>query len=268
MSTAAKIRTWGRCWSQGAETSGLLPTMLEQYKHDGCSQRCLPLSASTSSRLMAAAGRCSRQRRPCGAGTGTGDDRRTPGPALRSSPPLCQAANGVTLRPGPGCGFTEEPAVGVGPVTLVSGVVPACPACRLASAISRLASEMRRLRASLALGQRATVVSDLGHGHDVQGVVELALQVDGVGRTAGTAFVVGRRGVVAKWWRHHGSAPGGRPAPWRWPDPEQLGQGSRGSAHQIGDLGVGRRDLGVEGDELASFSAASRRRSRPTSSRW
>src|SRR5205807_6506635 len=43
--------------------------------------------------------------------------------------PLCQAEarRRVAFRRGPGCGLTEEPAIGVGPATLVIGVVPACP---------------------------------------------------------------------------------------------------------------------------------------------
>ena len=43
--------------------------------------------------------------------------------------PLCQAIAGIGVvsRRGPGCSFTEEPAIGVGPATLVLGVVPTCP---------------------------------------------------------------------------------------------------------------------------------------------
>jgi hypothetical protein len=56
------------------------------------------------------------------------------GETLIGDPPsaigtLCQAeaARGAGSRCGPGCGLTAEPALGVGSVTLVIGVVPTCP---------------------------------------------------------------------------------------------------------------------------------------------
>ncbi len=48
----------------------------------------------------------------------------------RMAPLCCQdarAAVGVAFLRGPGCGFTEEPAVGVEPVALVFRVAPMCP---------------------------------------------------------------------------------------------------------------------------------------------
>jgi len=66
-----------------------------------------------------------------------GSERRSRGPPVRCRhprimAPLCQAdarvrCRGVAFRWGPGCGLTEEPVVGEGPVTLVLRVVPNCP---------------------------------------------------------------------------------------------------------------------------------------------